>query len=346
MKTIDNIFEKFVDINNLRDAYYSSRKGKSMKHYVLSFEKQNQDDCLLYSLQKQLADGSFMPSEHTYFEIFDTKPRTIAKLPYYPDRIVQHALINVLREYWENFILGKNTYACVRDRGVLGKNGLYHDLKSIMFQKHPRYCLKIDVRRYYNNISHRILKSMLKEQIKDIKILDVLFKYIDNYNSGIEGKGLPIGSILSQYISNVYLTHFDYYVKKRYRDNGVYYFRYNDDMVFVGDDKQQLHKVLQDVIIRLQDYELTLSRRQVFPIAARGIDVGGFVFYNTHVLLRRRIKKRIYRVYNKNSDSKNINRTFAGWKGYVLHSDCRHFLRRTGMSERYINILKHRKIYS
>ncbi len=341
MKTIDNIFEKLISLDNLREAYYSSRKGKTNKYYIKQFDKQNINDKLLIALENSLRTQQFKPSRHTYFEMLKPKKRTIAKLPYYPDRIFQHAIVNVLRDYWKN-LLGKNTYACVRKRGVLGKEGMYHDLKSLLYQNKPKYCLKIDIRRYYENISHDILKNILRHQINDQQVLDLIFLYIDNYHFTVS-KGLAVGSILSQYLSNIYLCRFDYNIKKRYRKYGVYYFRYNDDMVFVGDDKDTLWSVLEYAEEELNKLELSLSNKQLFPIDIRGIDVGGVVYYNTHIGLRRRIKYRIQRRYNQYKSPKNINEYFAGWKGYIMRTDSVHFLRVMGMDKRQIDILKNHK---
>ncbi len=92
--------------------------------------------------------------------------------------------------------------------------------------------------------------------------------------------GLPIGNYLSQYLANFYLTYFDHWIKQV--KCKPYYFRYADDCVFLAPDKESLHQLLADI----REYftvNLKLeikSNYQIFPVAARGIDFVGYVFFS------------------------------------------------------------------
>ena len=341
MKTIDNIFDKIVSLENLEEATRKAMKGKRKRDNVQYFILNNKDNKLLKELQQQLIQGTYKVSDYQCFVIYKPKERIISRLPFYPDRIVQHAVVNVLLDYWES-LLHRNTFACVRNRGVLGKEGLHNAVKTELYNKERKwsYCLKMDIHHYYNNIDHDVLKNILSKQIKDQRTLLLLYKIIDSFHSD-EGyyKGLPIGSILSQYISNIYLLRFDYNLKKHFKH--VKFFRYNDDMIILSNNKEELHRVLDYTKnILSSKYKLQLKKNyQIFPIEKRGIDVGGFVYNKGWTLLRRRIKYNIIRKANKcnlrwgvkdiyNNCNKPFNIYFAGYKGLLQHCDSVHLVQK------------------
>ena len=136
-------------------------------------------------------------------------------------------------------------------------------------------------------------------------------------------KGVPIGNYLSQFFANLYLTYFDHWVKEELKCK--YYFRYADDIVILGNDKNYLRNVLVSIKLYLkQVLNLELKPNyQIFPVESRGIDFVGYKFYHTHVLLRKSIKMRSYFGWMKFCNSKNLLRKveeltglkFSNWNG-------------------------------
>jgi hypothetical protein len=197
-----------------------------------------------------------------------------------------------------------------------------------------RYCLKIDIRKFYPSIDHDILKQVIRRKIKCPDTLWLLDQVIDS------APGVPIGNYLSQYFANLYLTYFDHWIKE---EVGIkYYFRYADDMVFLHGDKAFLHGLL----VRINDYmhaRLHLSLKgnyQVFPVSARGIDFVGFVFYHTHTRMRKGIKKNFCRAVAKLNQRKNIperdyKQRISSWLGWAKYSNSRHLLKTIIKSEMY-----------
>lgn len=88
-------------------------------------------------------------------------------------------------------------------------------------------------------------------------------------------KGVPIGNYLSQFFANLYLTYFDHWVKEELKCK--YYFRYADDIVILGNDKNYLRNVLVSIKLYLkQVLNLELKPNyQIFPVESRGIDFVG-----------------------------------------------------------------------
>lgn len=286
MKRVGNIFEKVISLENLRLADEKARKGK-LHSYGVQLHDKNREANLL-ALHESLKNGTFKTSKYHVFKIYEPKEREIFRLPYYPDRILHHAIMNILEPIWVS-VFNKNTYSCIKNRGI---HACAKDVKHTL-KKDPdgtRYCLKIDVRKFYPSIDHEILKTVVRRKIKDSRLLALLDEIIDSVPSGV-----PIGNYLSQYFANLFMAYFDHWLKET---KGVkYYWRYADDIVILAPNKDVLHSLLHEIRAYLRDnLKLKVKRNyQVFPVDSRGIDFLGYIFYHSHTLLRKSIKQKLCR---------------------------------------------------
>jgi retron-type reverse transcriptase len=329
MKRIGNIYEKIIDIDNLRLADEKARRGKLKSHGVIRHDKNREENIL--RLHEMLKNKTFRTSEYDIFKIYEPKEREIYRLPYFPDRIVHHAIMNVLEPIWVS-IFTTDTFSCIKNRGI---HGAMQKVKTAMRDvENTQYCLKIDVKKFYPNIDHDILKEIIRRKIKCKDTLELLDQVIDS------APGVPIGNYLSQYFANLYLAYFDHWIKE---EMGIkYYFRYADDMVFLHADKAFLHGLLVCVNNYLHT-ELKLSLKgnfQVFPIDARGLDFVGFRFYHTHTLIRESIKKNFCKAVAKLNKNKNISdndykQRISSWLGWAKYSNSKHLLKSIIKSEIY-----------
>lgn len=301
MKRIANIFESVVSIENLMLADSIAQKGKSNQYGVRLHNKNRISN--INSLNKLLKEGNYKTSNYEIFKVYEPKERIVYRLPYYPDRIVHHAIMNILEPIFVSHFTA-DTYSCIKGRGIHKLHGnLKKALKDVDGTK---YCLKLDIKKFYPSVDHTILKQLLNNKIKDNELLSLLYEIIDSAD------GLPIGNYLSQYLANYYLSCFDHWIKEQLRVR--YYFRYADDIVVLSSSKPYLHKILQEIRTYL-DINLNLSIKdnyQVFPVASRGIDYVGYVFYHTHIYLRKDIKKNLAKKVSKGI-SKESEASYMGW---------------------------------
>lgn len=313
MKRYNNLFDKIVSLDNLYEADKRARRQKSHRPEVMLFDK-NKDNLLL-DLQRKLINGEYETSEYYVFKIYEPKEREIFKLPYYPDRIVHHAIMNIMEPIWVSAFI-KGTYSCIR------KRGMHKALRDVKFalkdEINTQYCLKLDIRKFYPSIDHDILKTIIRKKIKDKRLLSLLDEIIES------AQGVPIGNYLSQFFANLYLTYLDHWIKEQKKVR--YYFRYADDIVILGGDKQQLRDLFYDI----QDYlnnKLKLNFKdnwQIFKVDSRGIDFVGYRVFHTHTLLRKRIKKRFCKKINKLNKKQNLDKdtykqkicSYIGWIKY------------------------------
>lgn len=313
MKRRNNLYQRICSVENLQLADSIARKGKLNQPGVLRHDRNR--DHNIQDLHLALINKTYKTSEYTTFTIYEPKERVISRLPYYPDRIVHHAIMNILEPVFVSTFTA-DTYSCIKKRGIhAAARAVKEALKDT---PGTQYCLKLDIKKFYPNIDHEVLKQLLRRKIKDQDLLWLLDSIIDS------APGLPIGNYLSQYFANFYLTYFDHWMKEDLQVK--YYFRYADDMVILSDNKDYLHQVLAQIRLYLHDnLKLQIKENyQVFPVAARGIDFVGYVFYHTHTLLRKSIKKSFARMLAKNSNPQSI----ASYRGWAIHCNSKNLLKK------------------
>lgn len=316
MKRITNLYEKLCSMDNLLLADANARKGKRRQYGVIKHDRTKEAN--LIALQRSLIERSFRTSEYHVFKInHNGKEREIYRLPYYPDRIVHHAVMNVVKDIWVSTFTA-DTYSCIEGRGI--HQAVNKVKRALTSEPETRYCLKLDIRKYYPSIDHDVLKSIIRRRIKDEGVLWLLDEIIDS------APGLPIGNYLSQYLANLYLAYFDHYIKEQLKVK--HYFRYADDIVILSGSKVELHQLFKKIESYMaEQLKLSIkSNHQVFPVESRGIDFLGYVFYHTHTLLRKSIKQRFARNVARNGIAGNLS--IAAYNGWAMHCNSKHLLKK------------------
>lgn len=313
MKRIGNLYGKIYSIENLQLADSIARKGKAKQPGVIEHDRNREEN--IHKLHLMLKDKTYRTSEYTTFTIYEPKERLIFRLPYFPDRITHHAVMNVLEPIFVSTFTA-DTYSCIKRRGIHAAARAVK--RALIDVENTMYCLKLDIKKFYPSVDHDTLKQLLRRKIKDNELLWLLDEIIDSTD------GLPIGNYLSQYFANFYLAYFDHWMKETKRVK--YYFRYADDLVIFSDNKPYLHRLLSEISSYLNNnLKLTIKGNyQVFPVASRGIDFVGYVFFHTHVLLRKSIKQNFARMLKQRRNVKSI----ASYNGWAAHCNSKNLLKK------------------
>lgn len=311
MKRIGNLYQQICSIDNLNLADAIARKGKSKQHGIKVHDQNC--DANIATLHDMLVNKTYRTSAYTTFKVYEPKEREVYRLPYFPDRITHHAIMNIMEPIFCS-IFTTDTFSCIKGKGIhAAAKGVKAALKN---ESDTVYCLKLDIKKFYPSVDHAILKELLRRKIKDNDLLWLLDEIIDSAD------GLPIGNYLSQYFANFYLTYFDHWLKevKQVR----YYFRYADDLVILHSDKQYLHTLLADITeyLKVQLHLTVKENYQVFPVASRGIDFVGYRFFHTHCLLRKTIKQNFARMIARRPNKLSI----ASYYGWAVHANCTNLL--------------------
>lgn len=134
-------------------------------------------------------------------------------------------------------------------------------------------------------------------------------------DGNIVKKGLPIGFYTSQWFANWFLQPFDHYVKEELK--AKCYVRYMDDIVILGTNKRELHKMFNLICSYLGEIGLTIKDNwQVFLFDytdkdgkrhGRPIDFMGFKFYRDKTTIRKSIFLRACRLARRLHKKLHIN---------------------------------------
>lgn len=270
MKRLDNLYDRLCDFRTLETAFMQVRRGKSHRADVMAFERETPENLNL--LVDVLRRGEFEFGDYTFFKVYEPKERTIAAASI-RERIVHHAIIHLVGERLERALVDKS-YACRKGKGQWKAVGEAERLARL----HP-WCLKLDIRHYFDSIDHGVLKGMLRRKIKDGRFLDLLDELIDSYHiEDVAGgcrdgrtAGLPIGNLTSQYFANLYLDSFD-----RWLDGWkVAHVRYMDDVLVFG-ERENLRSVFTAAPAFLKEaLRLELKAKGGLHRTIRGVDFLG-----------------------------------------------------------------------
>lgn len=280
MRRTANLFEQICTLENLRMAFRNASQGKRDQPVVQEFA--GTLDTRLCEMLATIGNGSIALGRFHQFVIRDPKERIITA-PCFEERVLHHAVINICEPVFDHWLID-DTFACRK-----GKGREAAVLRAASFSQRFAWFLKLDIRKYFDSISHATLQNLLKRRFKDSQLLELLDRVIHSFRGAI-GVGLPIGSLTSQHFANFYLGWFDRFVKETLRVRG--YVRYMDDIVIWHDDPSELKRIRSQCEKFLED---TLSLRLKPTILQRtrvGLDFLGCRIWPTHVDLSRRSKRR------------------------------------------------------
>ena len=290
MKRAKSLFNQIISYDNVCLAWLKARRHKTSKNVVKNFSKNVNKNLLI--VQKNLKSKPAILSSYSQFTIYEPKERLISVVPFI-DRVMHHAIMNVLEPVFEKQFI-YHTYACRKGKGS-------HKAIKYAFSKakNCEFFLKLDVKKYFDNIDHQILKQKLVRIIKDKECLDLLFDIIDSFSTE---KGLPIGNLTSQFFANLYLSELDHFVLERLKPSG--YCRYMDDFLLFCNSKTELLKMYSKIESFCYEKLLLNLKPFIFGKCKDGIAFLGYKITCKDVDLLQKSKKR------KKQKLKSINYEF------------------------------------
>ena len=323
MKRYGNLYHKIYNLDNIREAHHNARKGKS--HYREVKQVDANPEMYFKRIHYMLKNKAFHNSKYKVFKRFDSgKIREIYKLPYFPDRIIHHCIMQVVEPIWISTLI-PNTFACIKQRGI--HKAVKKMKVALRDEASTKYCLKCDVKKFYPSVNHTVLKSVIKQKIKDSDVLWLLDQIIKS------APGVPIGNYLSQHFGNLYLSGIDHKMKEMLKCK--YYFRYCDDIVILHHNKEFLHVIKNQLIKWLRELKLTLKENwQVFPVDSRSIDFLGYRFFHNYTLLRKNtsvtFKRKISGIKKRYQVMEPISvlSTVMSYYGWLKHANCLNLTRK------------------
>lgn len=294
----------------------------------------------LYNILFDLHNKRYELGRYNIFIINEPKYRLIMS-ENIRDKVVNHLISStILIRALDKKLIYSNVATRAGKGSGLANDLLMKYLSNILLKHRKVYCLKMDVKKYFYNINHDVLKRMLKQDIKDKDALDIVFKVIDStdedyINEEIDrvrykeiervkllnisdkeknkkirellsiplydkGKGLGIGNMTSQILAVYYLSEVDHFIKE---ELGVkYYIRYMDDLVILDSDYEYLKFIYDRVSRMMLEYGLVLNSKSGIHELSRGFSFLGYTYKLSNKIVIR-INNATYRRVSKHLSS-------------------------------------------
>jgi len=352
-------FEQIISFSSLLQAHQKARCGKQYKKEVIEFEAHLSRN--LWALHYDLKYHRYKIEEYRKFTIYDPKEREIQAIPY-RDRIVQHALCDVLLiPLLENHLINANC-ACRIGKGTDYAIKLLRSFMTKHYRKYGSegYFIKLDIKKYFPSIDHKILYRKLSRFYFDKDTNWLLHTVIDSYATDNVGdfkglsplgeggvvktaraeprgkafprKGLPMGNQSSQCFALLYLDRIDRFIKEKLRIK--FYVRYMDDMILLVRTKEEGIRILEDVRIEVKNESLELNPKSAVIPVKNGVEFLGwrFKFGKNGKLIQKirqssrkrmllKVRKNIFLAEQNRKDEESIENSLASYKGHLLRGN-------------------------
>lgn len=316
-KILNHVYDSIISCENLLLAWKEFLCGKRKKADVLRFRVGLFDN--IYCLHGELKHKTYRHSTYEAFNISDPKPRSIHKARV-RDRLLHHAIYRILYPFFDRKFIS-DSFSCRKNKGTHRALERFTDFARRESKNHTKtvWILKCDIRKFFASIDQAFLLEILQKHIADEELLWLLKNIIKSFNSGIVGRGLPLGNLTSQLLVNIYMNEFDRYVKHKLK--AKYYIRYADDFAILSQDRVWLENILLDIRRFLHErLKLDLHPDKVFiKTVASGVDFLGWVHFPYHRVIRTSTKWRMFRTLEEDQRREVV----ASYLGMLSHGNSR-----------------------
>ena len=264
-----------------------------------------------------MAEGNYRHGGYKKFRISDPKPRIIHKASV-RDRLSHHAIYRILYPYFDRLFIC-DSFSCRIGKGTHAALNRFRKMSLKVGQNNTKtvWILKCDIRKYFACVDQDILINIIEKYVSDRQVVALLKEVIVSFNSGVSGKGIPLGNLTSQLFANIYLNELDQYLKRGLKVKN--YIRYADDFVILADNKKYLYLLIPIIARFLKDrLKLKLHPDKVsIKTLFSGIDFLGWVHFPDHRVLRTVSKNRMFFKIGKNP----CNESLQSYLGLLKHGN-------------------------
>lgn len=307
-------FEEIIGLENLLEAWQEFIKDKRNRKDMQEFRLNLIDNII--NLHEDLKNLSYRHGGYQAFKINDPKLRNIHKATV-RDRLLHHSIHRILYPFFDRTFIS-DSFSCRINKGTHKALNRFRYFYRKVSKNNTKTCwvLKCDIRKFFDNIDHKVLVEILKQYIPDQNIIWFLREVIFGF-SKTQGEGLPLGNLTSQLLVNIYMNEFDQFVKHKLK--AKFYIRYADDFVILSHDKDWLLEILPKIGDFLSEIlQLELHPEKIFiKTIHSGVDFLGWVHFSDHRVLRTTTKRRMIKKLQTNKKPEII----ASYLGLLKHGN-------------------------
>lgn len=342
-------YEEVFTYENLYKAYIKCRanvgwKSSTQKYIV-------QAPLNVYQTYKKLMAGKYKSDGFYEFDLYERGKHRHIKSVTINERVVQRCLC-------DNALVPVICRKFIYDNGASLPNKGYHFAVRRLerhlhyhYRKHGQegYILLFDFTKFFENVSHGVVKKLLANEFDDERLLNLTYHFIECFGE----KGLGLGSQISQTLALASANKLDHYIKETLRIKG--YGRYMDDGYVIHESKEYLQKVLKSIKEICNELGIVLNEKKTQIVKlSHGftwLKVRFFILPTGKIIkkiykrsvtkMRQKLKKFVKHVDSVKMTYNDVYCAFQSWKAYALHFNAYHTIQ--NMSELYNNLFIYRR---
>ena len=249
-------FEAVFSYKNLYAAYKCCRRGVAWKASVQKYIAQAPTNlCATY---EQLMSGRYKSPGFFEFDIYERGKKRHIRSTVIGERVVQRCLCDnsLVPLLGRTFIYDNG--ASMKDKGYdFAIRRMTEHLRK-HYRKHGNegYILLFDFSKFFDNVSHAVVKKIIRKEISDIRLCALAEHFVDVFGD----VGLGLGSQISQVLALASANRLDHYIKEVLRVK--FYGRYMDDGYLIHRSKDFLTKCREAICCICEELGITLNKKK------------------------------------------------------------------------------------
>ena len=328
-------FEAVFSYDNLYRAYKCCRRGVAWKASVQKYI--TQAPLNISNTYKLLMEGRYKSPGFFEFDLYERGKRRHIRSTVIGERVVQRCLCdNSLVPLLSRTFIYDNG-ASMKDKGYdFAVRRITEHLRK-HYRKHGNegYILLFDFSKFFDNVSHAVVKGILREELTDERLLAISEHFVDAFGD----VGLGLGSQISQVLALASANRLDHYIKEVLRIKG--YGRYMDDGYLIHPSKEYLANCREAICCICEELGITLNRKKTQIVKlSHGFSWLKVRFFLTSTgrvvkkiykrsVTKMRIKlKKLKRIYEAGGMAfGDVYATWQSWSAYAAKFDSYHTIR-------------------
>lgn len=330
LEKYDN-YENVFSFKNLYRAYKKCRRHVSWKSSVQKYIANA--PLHVFRTFKALMAQKFKSSGFYEFWICERGKLRHIRSVVMKERVVQRCLCdNALVPTLQRTFIYDNG-ACMKDKGYSFANRRLnrHILRHTRRYGCKGYVLIFDFRKFFDRISHELVKKIVDRTFRDKRIVKLTYHFIDAFGD----VGLGLGSQVSQILALASANKLDHIIKEKLRVKG--YARYNDDGYLISESKEFLNyckNVIRETCsslgIMLNEKKTQIVKLSKFTwlkvrhLITRGNKHVRKIYRRSVTKERQNLKKFCKKVERGEMSEADVKTSFVSWMGYAKNFNSWH----------------------
>lgn len=283
-----SLMDDILDDDNLFNAYTKTLRSRG-KYKTQAILFSSNETTNLRKLKEELVSLTYLPQKHNKFFVFEPKLRLIYS-PSYRDKIVHHAINNVIRDIVEPTFI-HDSYSCIRGKGCQRAiRRLLHFTRKATRDYDDPHVIKIDIKKFFYSINHDVMCDVIDMEIEDEWMRWILKLYVRHSPTPL---GLPLGNLLSQILANLLMNLLDQFTKNKLRVK--FYLRYSDDVIAIVDGRDKARRIKKEMVGFIENVlslECHKKKSLIHPLS-QGIKAFGFSINPRGIFMTQETRKRV-----------------------------------------------------